>query len=150
MPAVDLHWYDGGILPARPEELEPGEELDPEDGLIFVGEKGKILVEGWGGERPRLLPKSRMKDFTAPPARLPRSIGHHAEWIEACKGGAPARSNFDFAGPLTEAVLLGVAALRAKKHLDWNAEKMEATNTRDADKYIRKQYRKGWEPGKVG
>ncbi|MBI2435772.1 MAG: Gfo/Idh/MocA family oxidoreductase [Candidatus Hydrogenedentes bacterium] len=143
-PVVEVHWYDGGMLPPRPEELEPGEELDPEDGLLFIGDKGTMLVEGWGGERPRLLPKSRMDTFTPPPQTLPRSIGHHAEWIEACKGGSPARSNFDFAGPLTEAVLLGTVAVRTRKHLEWDSEKLEVTNVPEAARYIRKQYRKGW------
>ncbi|MCC6697192.1 MAG: Gfo/Idh/MocA family oxidoreductase [Candidatus Hydrogenedentes bacterium] len=150
MPAVDVHWYDGGNLPPRPEELEPGEELDPEDGLILVGDKGKMLVEGWGGERPRLLPKSRMDAYLQPPQTLPRSIGHHAEWVEACKGGAPARSNFDVAGPLTEAVLLGMVAVRARRHLTWDSASLTVTNSPEANAYVTKQYRKGWELGQVG
>lgn len=150
MPPVDVHWYDGGNLPPRPEELEPGEELDPEDGLILIGDKGKMLVEGWGGERPRLLPKSRMESYQQPPQALPRSIGHHAEWVEACKGGAPARSDFDFAGPLTEAVLLGMVAVRARRHLVWDSASLTVTNSPEANAFVTKQYRKGWEPGQVG
>lgn len=145
LPPVELYWYDGGMLPPRPEELEPGEELDPEDGLLFVGDKGKMLVEGWGGERPRLIPKARMASFEAPAPVLPRSIGHHAEWIEACKGGPHARANFDFAGPLTEAVLLGVAAIRAKRHLEWNPTTMTFQNFTEAKHLITKDYRKGWQ-----
>jgi predicted dehydrogenase len=150
LPPVDLHWYDGGMLPPRPEELEPGEELDPEDGLIFVGEKGKLLVEGWGGERPRLIPKSSMDAFEPPLQTLPRSMGHHAEWIAACKGGEPARSNFDFAGSLTEAVLLGTVAVRTRKHLEWDAQSLSITNVPDANQFVIKQYRKGWELGQIG
>ncbi|MCC6488590.1 MAG: Gfo/Idh/MocA family oxidoreductase [Candidatus Hydrogenedentes bacterium] len=150
LPPVDVHWYDGGNLPPRPEELEPGEELDPEDGLIFVGDKGKILVESWGGERPRLLPKSRMESYQQPPQTLARSIGHHAEWVEACKGGAPARSSFDFAGPLTEAVLLGMVAVRARRHLVWDSASLTVTNSPEANALVTKQYRKGWELGQVG
>ncbi len=150
LPPVDLHWYDGGMLPARPDELEPDEMLDPEDGVLFVGEKGKLLVEGWGGERPRLIPKSRMDAFQAPAPSLPRSIGHHAEWIEACKGGAPGRSNFDVAGPLTEAVLLGVVAVRTRKQLVWDSANLTVTNAPEANAFIRKAYRKGWELGTVG
>ncbi|MBI2435900.1 MAG: gfo/Idh/MocA family oxidoreductase, partial [Candidatus Hydrogenedentes bacterium] len=85
-----------------------------------------------------------MDTFTPPTQTLPRSIGHHTEWIEACKGGSPARSNFDFAGPLTEAVLLGTVAVRTRKHLEWDAEKLEVANVPEAARYIRKQYRKGW------
>lgn len=149
-PTVDLHWYDGGILPPRPDELEPGEELDTEDGLIFVGDKGKLLVEGWGGERPRLIPKGKMEAFVPPAKTLPRSIGHHAEWIEACKGGAPARSNFDFAGPLTEAVLLGVVAVRTRRHLIWDSANLTVTNCPEAEQFVKKEYRHGWELERVG
>ena len=147
LPPVDLHWYDGGNLPTRPDELEPGEELDPEDGVIFVGDKGKLLVEGWGGERPRLIPKSRMDAFEPPPQTLPRSIGHHAEWIAACTGGEPARSNFDFAGPLTEAVLLGAIAVRTRRYLEWDSANLSITNVPEANRFVTKEYRKGWELG---
>ena len=113
MPAVRLHWYDGGIVPPRPPELEPGRDLSREDGLLFVGDKGTMYVEGWGGETPRLIPESKMQAYQRPPKTLPRSIGHHQEWIKACKEGTPTRSNFpDFAGPLTEAVLLGTVCVR--------------------------------------
>ncbi len=150
LPPVDLHWYDGGILPPRPEELEPGEELDPEDGLIFVGDKGKLLVEGWGGERPRLIPKARMEAFVPPAKTLPRSIGHHAEWLEACKSGSPTQSDFSFAGPLTEAVLLGVVAVRTRHHLVWDSANLTVSNCPEANQFIKKEYRKGWELGVVG
>ena len=92
LPPVKLHWYDGGMLPERPAELEENRELDPEDGIIFVGDKGKMLVTGWGGELPRLLPESRDKEYKRPPKTLPRSIGHHKEWLEACKSGSHGRA----------------------------------------------------------
>ena len=75
LPPVKLHWYDGGLLPERPAELEQNRDLDPEDGIIFVGDKGKMLVTGWGGEHPRLLPESLDKEYQRPPKTLPRSIG---------------------------------------------------------------------------
>jgi hypothetical protein len=125
--------------------LRADEALNAEDGLIFVGERGKMLVDGWGGEHPRLLPTVLMGDFVPPPRRLPPSIGHHAEWIAACKGGPPPRSNFEFAGPLTEAVLLGVAAVRARTPLEWDAARLEITNHAEANRFIRKEYRRGWE-----
>jgi predicted dehydrogenase len=145
MPPVKLHWYDGGILPERPAELAQNQPLDPEDGIIFVGEKGKMLVTGWGGEHPRLLPESLDKNYQRPPKTLPRSIGHHKEWLEACKGGPAPRSNFGFAGPLTEAVLLGSVCVRnGGDQLDWDSENLKITNDPDANQFLHYEYRKGW------
>jgi hypothetical protein len=146
MPPVKLHWYDGGMLPERPAELAENQPLDPEDGIIFVGEKGKMLVTGWGGEHPRLLPDSLDKSYQRPPPTLPRSMGHHKEWLEACKGGSPApRSNFGFAGPLTEAVLLGSVCVRnGGDQLDWDSENLKITNDPDANQFLHYEYRKGW------
>jgi predicted dehydrogenase len=145
MPPVKLHWYDGGVLPERPAELAENQPLDPEDGIIFLGEKGKMLVTGWGGEHPRLLPDSLDKSYQRPPKTLPRSIGHHKEWLEACKGGAPPRSNFGFAGPLTEAVLLGSVCVRnGGDQLDWDSENLKITNDPDANQFLHYEYRKGW------
>jgi predicted dehydrogenase len=144
-PAVKLHWYDGGLLPARPDELEDDRDLDAEDGIIFVGDQGKMLVEGWGGERPRLIPESRNKEFKRPPKTLPRSVGHHKEWLEACKGGPPPRSNFDFAGPLSEAVLLGTVCVRnGGEKLRWDSAQLKTTNSPEANKLLHYAYRPGW------
>ncbi len=145
MPPVKLHWYDGGMLPPRPDELEDDRQLSREDGLIFVGDKGKMYVEGWGGNSPRLIPEAKMKEYKRPPKTLPRSIGHHKEWIQACKKGSPTRSNFDFAGPLTEAVLLGTVSVRmGGRKLIWDSVNLKVTNVPEANKYIHYQYRKGW------
>jgi predicted dehydrogenase len=145
MPPIKLHWYDGGLLPQRPAELDENRQLDPEDGIIFVGDKGKMLVTGWGGEHPHLLPESRDKEYKRPPKTLPRSVGHHKEWIEACKGGPPTRSNFDFAGPLTEAVLLGSVCIHnGGDKLVWDSQNLKITNDPDANKYLHYEYRKGW------
>ena len=145
-PPVKLHWYDGGILPARPDELEPDRDLDPEDGIIFVGDKGKMLVEGWGGERPRLIPEKRNQEYQRPPKTLPRSIGHYEEWIRACKEGTPTASNFDFAGPLTEAVLLGSVCVHfGGQRLEWDPANLKVTNEPDANALLHYQYRPGWE-----
>ncbi len=145
MPPVTVHWYDGGLLPARPAELEPNRELDPEDGILFVGDKGKMLVTGWGGEHPRLLPESLDKDYKRPPKTLPRSIGHHREWVQACKTGSATRSNFDFAGPLTEAVLLGSVCVRnGGERLEWDSANLKFKNDEDANKLLHYEYRKGW------
>ena len=145
MPAVKLHWYDGGMIPSRPDELEDNRELSREDGLIFVGDKGKMYVEGWGGNSPRLIPEAKMKSYKRPPKTLPRSIGHHKEWIEACKHGTPTRSGFDFAGPLTEAVLLGTVSVRmGGRRLSWDSKNFKITNLPEANKYLHYEYRQGW------
>jgi predicted dehydrogenase len=145
MPPVKLHWYDGGLLPERPAELEENRELDPEDGILFVGDKGKMLVTGWGGEHPRLLPESRDKEYKRPAPTLPRSIGHHKEWTQACKTGSPTRSNFDFAGPLTEAVLLGSVCIRnGGSKLVWDSENLKITNDPDANNFLHYEYRRGF------
>ncbi len=145
MPPVKLHWYDGGMLPPRPDELENERRLSREDGLIFVGDKGKMYVEGWGGNSPRLIPEAKMMAYKRPPKTLPRSIGHHKEWIRACKEGTSTRSNFDFAGPLTEAVLLGTVSVRmGGRKLIWDSVNLKVTNIPEANKYIHYQYREGW------
>lgn len=147
-PAVQVHWYDGGILPPRPEALEDDRDLDPEDGIIFVGDRGVMLVEGWGGERPRLIPEKRNREYRRPQKRLPRSIGHHQEWVRACKTGAPTRSGFDFAGPLTEAVLLGSVCVRlGGEKLYWDAPNLKVTNVPEANALLHYRYRDGWSLG---
>jgi predicted dehydrogenase len=142
MPPVELTWYDGGRLPQRPEELEAGRRM-PESGTIFVGDKGKIISDEYSGA-PRIIPESKMKAYKVPPKTLPRSIGHHNEWVEACKGGKPAGSNFEFASLLTEGVLLGNVALRAGKKLSWDGPNMKVTNVPEANDYLHRSYREGW------
>lgn len=146
LPPVKVHWYDGGILPARPEELEENRELKRADGIIFEGDKGKMLVEGWGGATPRLLPESRNKEYQRPPKTLPRSAGHHKEWLLACRTGSSTRSNFDFAGPITEAVLLGTVCVRnGGDKLGWDSANLKIANDPDANQFLHYEYRKGWE-----
>ena len=144
MPPLTLTWYDGGLMPQRPEELEEGRRFGNADDNLFIGEKGKMLGH-------RLIPESRMREYGRPPKRIERSPGHHREWIDACKGGPPARSNFDWAGPLTEVVLLGNVALRMEKQLyekglklRYDCPAMKVTNLPEANGYIRDEYREGW------
>ena len=133
-------------MPARPDELAEGEELKRWDGCILVGDKGKMLVDGWGGESPRLIPQARDKDYVRPPKTLPRSAGHHKEWLLACRDGSPTRSNFDFAGPLTEAVLLGMACVRnGGDRLEWDSKNLKITNDAEANRFLHYEYRQGWE-----
>jgi hypothetical protein len=93
----------------------------------------------------RLFPSDKYKGFEPPPQSIPASIGHHAEWIKACKDGSPTTCNFDYSGALSETVLLGNVAFRTGEALEWDAENLKATNCPSADQYIRKEYRKGWE-----
>ncbi len=147
MPAVKLTWYDGGILPPRPEELERGREL-PESGTIFVGDKGKIMCETYG-ESPRLIPEAKMKEYKRPPKTLSRipggADGHEQNWVDACKGGRPASSNFDYSGPLTESVVMGnLAMLNPGKTLEWDGENMRVSNLPEANEHVHREYREGW------
>jgi hypothetical protein len=142
MPPVELYWSDGGIKPARPKELEEGMDLE-EDGLLFVGDYGKILCEFHGG-KPKLIPASRQKDYVKPPEMIERSRGHYEDWIVACRGGKPARCPFESAAPITVALNLGVVAMRTGKKLTWDPVN-EKTNNEEANKLLKPSYRAGWE-----
>ena len=144
-PALSLKWYDGGLRPVVPDSLLEGKPLIPR-GVLFVGEKGAILGGGAGGT-PTLLPESTFKGYTKPKPTLARSKGHHRDWLDACKGGAPASSNFEYGARLTELVLLGTLALRLGRRVDWDAERMEARGISEAEPIIRESYRAGWELG---
>ena len=142
MPPVTLNWYDGGLMPPRPQELEESRRMGDE-GVYFVGDKGILMMSGWG-ESPRLIPESKMQAYKRPPKTIRRVKGHHRDWIDACKGGNAASSNFDYAGPLTEMVLLGQVALRTGKKIYWDGPNLKATNAPEADKYIKPVFREGW------
>lgn len=147
MPPVTLHWYDGGLLPERPEDLEPERQM-PVSGTIFVGEKGKMWCETYS-ESPRLIPESFMMSFKRPPKTLPRvpggRSGHEKNWLDAIRNHGQAVSHFDYAGPFTEAALIGNISLRyAGKRLYWDAANMTFTNMPEADEFVRHSYRAGW------
>ncbi|MGO8744701.1 MAG: Gfo/Idh/MocA family protein [Thermoguttaceae bacterium] len=143
-PAVKLTWYDGGKMPPRPAGLEEGRRLE-DNGIYFVGDRGTILCGGWSGP-PRLVPESLMKDFRRPPKTIPRSIGHRAEWIMACKQGKPeeAKAGFAYSGPFTEALLVGTLATRLQQRIEWDGAAMRAVNAPEADALVRKHYRTGF------
>ena len=151
MPPLVLVWYDGGLRPPRPLELEAGRLLGSyTSGQLFVGDKGMIMTGGAGAD-PVLLPESRRREYELPAKTLPRSPGHYEEWIAACKGGEPAGSNFDHAGPLAETVLLGNVALRralreklATDRLLWDGPNLKITNLPEANQYLHREYRAGW------
>jgi hypothetical protein len=143
LPPVTMHWYDGGKRP--PADLIGGREV-AKNGAILVGEQGTMYSIEWTGADWRLLPEDKFRDYRPPEPSLPRSPGHHAEWINACKGGPAAFCNFiDFAAPLTEVMLLGNLALRTGQKIEWDAQAMRATGHPEADELIRREYRKGWE-----
>jgi len=143
-PAVKLHWYDGGILPERPEELEP-ERTMPESGTIFVGEKGKLMCETYS-ESPRLIPERRMQQYKRPKKRIPRVEGSHEQaWIDAIKGRIRPVDDFAYAGPFTETVLLGnLALLFPGTKLMWDGPNMKVTNLAEANDWVQHHYREGW------
>ncbi|MHB8524100.1 MAG: Gfo/Idh/MocA family protein [Limisphaerales bacterium] len=144
-PPVDVTWYDGGLRPWTPEELAGDDKLEGGgNGIIFIGEKGIISCAGWSGN-PRIIPDSLMDQYKRPAKTLPRSKGHHRDWLDACKGGAPASSNFEYGARITELVLLGNVALRTGKKLEWDSANLKAKNAPDADRFIKEQYRSGWE-----
>jgi predicted dehydrogenase len=146
-PALTYHWYDGGLLPQRPAELEEGRKL-PESGTIFVGDKGKLICETYS-ESPRLIPESRMKAYKRPKKTIPRVQGSHEQnWIDACKGKGKTTSTFDYAGPFTETVLLGNLAIWfAGQKLLWDGPNMKVTNFPEANELVKPKYREGWSLG---
>jgi predicted dehydrogenase len=147
MPPVKLTWYDGGLMPLRPKELEPGRMMGDEGGgVLFVGSKGMLMC-GTYGENPRLVPEKLMKDYKRPEKTIPRSPGIHEEWIAAIKAGKKSTTDFEYSGTLTEVMLLGNIALRMKEFktvLEWDGAKMEITNFPEANKFLHTEYRQGW------
>ncbi len=160
---IKFTWMDGGLLPERPEELLPEEELgEGNNGYIFEGTKGKLM--GNYSSMPTLLPTARMKEVTLPKPTLTRvpggEAGHYTQWVDACMKGygkMELSSPFEYAGPMTEAVLMGNLALRSyamrgpdgngypgRKKLLWDAKNMKITNFDEANQFVKEQYRQGW------
>ncbi len=149
MPPVTFTWYDGGLRPARPTELEENRpfkgEGDEDEGLLFIGDSGKILC-GFSGKRPQLIPQAKMDAYQPPPKTLPRSPGNEREWLDACKGStAKPGGNFEFSGMVTETLLLGNVATMLGQRLIWDRPNLQVINAGAADKYIRPERRAGWE-----
>ncbi|MDA3923521.1 MAG: Gfo/Idh/MocA family oxidoreductase [Kiritimatiellae bacterium] len=137
LPPVVLNWYDGGLRPPRPQELEAGRPWG-NSGVLYVGDKGKMLGH-------RLIPETSMRAFGKAPQILPRSPGHYKEFVDACRGGPPAGSNFvDHSGLLSETCMLGNVAVRARKKLHWDGPGMKVTNDVAANAFLRRDYRAGW------
>ena len=150
MPPVRFAWYDGGLKPPRPEELgetQPmkGDGEDMDEGLLFVGDRGKILC-AFNGAKPKLIPESKMNSYKQPPKTLPRSPGNEREWLDACKGGkVKPGGNFEFEGLVTETLLLGNVATRVPEKLSWDRANLKIPNSEAAQKLVAPERRKGWE-----
>jgi predicted dehydrogenase len=150
MPPVKFTWYDGGLKPPRPEELEENRpmkvaEEEEDEGLLFVGDRGKILC-AFNGGHPQLIPESRMSSYKQPPKTLPRSPGNEREWLDACKGSkVKPGGNFEFSGLVTETLLLGNVASRTGQRLHWDRSNLKVLNSEAAQKLVSPERRKGWE-----
>jgi predicted dehydrogenase len=149
MPPVTLCWYEGSMVrefavPAglTRDDVKPFNE-------IFIGTKGHLGTSG-RGESVRLIPEAKMQDYVKPPQILKRSPGHFNDWIEACKGGEPACSNFSIAGPYTEWMLLGAICWRfPNEKLLWDGKNLRFTNNEKANEFVKPEFRKGWELNEI-
>jgi hypothetical protein len=144
-PALDIFWYDGSMKPPTPDELDD-KDLDAE-GMMFVGDKGKILAE-FRGESPRILgsQKAETKSETSTAERTRDRTDAVALWVAAIKGGKPTYGDFLLAQPISDAFNLGAVSLRmGGKRLQFDATAANVTNSAEANKYLTRDYRKGWE-----
>jgi len=139
LPPVTMTWRNGGgnIPPIVKEKNLPNWGA----AVLFVGDKGMLLANY---SKHQLLPEADFVGFKPPEPTIPASIGHHQEWVRACKTGEPTTCNFGYSGPLTETVLLGNVSYRVQSKLEWDAQNLKATNCPEADKFIKRQYREGW------
>ena len=151
LPPVKLTWYDGGLLPPKPEDIGDA-RMNPGGGLMYVGTKGKLIQDTYGLE-PRLYPSPHPASKSAPPQKLKRIAHeeHEMNWVEAIKGKAEISSPFEYAAPLTEVMLLGVVALRAGQKIHYDGAKMQITNSvatsdqpLEGEQLLRRQYRQGF------
>jgi predicted dehydrogenase len=144
MPPVTLTWYEG-TRPPRPADLEDGRKMPAEGGVLYKGTKGTIMA-GVYGDSPRIVPETRMREAKLPEKTLPRvPDSHEMDWVRACKNGQPAGADFAYAGPLAETCCLGNIAKRVDARIDWDAANMRVTNLAEANAFVTREYRKGWE-----
>lgn len=142
-PPVRLTWYDGGLMPAAPLELPAGQKL-PDNGVLYVGSKGKLFHSSHGG-MPQLVPGELLDEAKNVPPSMRRSPGHYEEWVNACKGGPVPEASFAYSGPMTETMLLGVLAMRVPGTvLEWDAPALRVKNHPELSRFIQTEYRKGW------
>jgi len=151
LPPLQVHWYDGGMQPRRPLELDPQVEL-PSMGLLFVGEQGKLMTAYSGGrflgdrgfDGGLLLPEDKFQDVQPPEKTLRRVPDHYGEWTQACKTGARTVCPIEFGAEMTEMGLLGALALRTGRVLQWDAGAMRVTNDEQANQWVDPPSRQGW------
>jgi predicted dehydrogenase len=143
MPAVKMTWMDGGIMPPKPDELAD-ENMPKGGGVLYMGSKGKLLHETYGSN-PRLFPQEKFEGYKAPKV-LPRiEVSHEMDWVNHCKEGTQPLSNFEYAGPLNETMLLGVVALYDPgRKLNWDSANMQFPNSPEATAQVKRVYRQGW------
>ena len=145
LPAFDLYWYDGGMKPFIPDELDEDKRDIPDEGMMFVGDKGKILG-GFRGEKPEILPARKMKEYQGEKVLPERERERRSDtWAAAIKENKESPGSFVYAGPVTEAINLAAVALRAGKRIEYDSVNMKITNDEAANKFLTREYRKGWE-----
>jgi len=138
MPPVELTWYQGAM---KPKIFTDGKIPQWGSACLFIGDDGMLLADY---RKHVLLPEDKFKNFEAPAPTIPKSLGHHAEWIHACKTGAPTTCHFGYAGPLTEANHLGNVAFKCGKRIEWDSVNMKIPNAPEAEKFLGRVYRDGW------
>ena len=145
LPAFDFIWYDGGMKPFEPEELEADNRENPNEGMMFVGDKGRILA-GFRGGDPEIIPKSKMDSYTGekPPENEERRRNRYA-WVDSIANKEQSPGSFIRAQTVTESINLAAVALRHKKRVDYDTKTMRITNDEEANKFLTREYRKGWE-----
>lgn len=147
-PAVDMHWYDGGLMPQRHPWLPEDVKLDRGGGVMLVGDRGLLMHETYGSN-PKIYPEALMEEAAAVPQSFTRVEDEHHEmnWANACKGMGQAVSPFEYAAPLTETMLLGLVALRAGQgeKIHYDGANMRVTSHEDANRFLTREYRQGWE-----
>ncbi len=143
LPPVKMTWYDGGLMPPTPAEMPAGRRL-PGNGVLYIGSKGKMYHGSHGG-MPQLLPAELHEQAKLVPKTTERSPGHYEEWVQACRGGKRPVAGFDYSGPMTETVLVGVLSLRSPgRRLEWDSENLKVKNAPELNEFAHTDYRKGW------
>jgi hypothetical protein len=152
-PSLDIFWYDGSMKPPTPEELDRDNQELPAEGMMFVGDKGRILA-GFRGENPQIIPEEKMRDYRAAKNLATSQPGERGQarrdalgpWVAACKGGPPTYGDFRLAGPISDAFNLGAVSLRlGGRRLLFDAANAKVTNVPEANECLAREYRKGWE-----
>jgi hypothetical protein len=144
-PGFQQYWYDGGLFPEKPADM-PADQNLPGTGNLYIGTNGTMVIPGDYGENPSIYKEGEVVEPGELPELLPRSPGHFEEWVAACKGqpGIGPQSNFTYAGPMTETILLGCVAQRVNQPLEWDGENMRFTNLDEANAFLGGDFREGW------